>query len=108
MKKRAFVSCLIAITGAVISSSASYRLAKERFYGVPIRSACQRLQNITVRPLGIIVGGNHIFIYGGDGKVYNLDGVYLEGVAPNDLIVPHGAFTLLRTNGEMHLRRELF
>jgi len=75
---------------------------KAEFYGAPIVSEVQSLEGKVFTPQAFVVTEQHILVYDKDGKVYALDGIKLDGIKPEQLMVSSNiTYTVYQKGGQM-------
>jgi len=58
-----------------------------KFYGAPIVSEVQNLEGKVFKPQAFVVTEQRVLVYDKDGKVYALDGIHLDGLTSEQLVV---------------------
>jgi hypothetical protein len=76
--------------------------AKAKFYGTPITSEVQSLEGKVFNPQAFVVTEHRVLVYDKDDKVYALDGIKLDDITPEQLIVASNVtYAVYQKGGQM-------
>ena len=74
---------------------------KEQFYGAPI-TGVDNLEGKMFTPQAFVITAQHILVYDKNGKVYSLDGIHLDGMRPEQLVVAEDiSYTVYRKGDKL-------
>lgn len=76
--------------------------AQSKFYGAPIVNEVRNLEGQVFKPQAFVITEQRILVYNEDGKVYALDGIRLDGIKPEQLVVSSNiTYTVYQKGGQL-------